>query len=186
MLVTGGYQCEGIYGEFPYQLSNLFTRVILDEGHELRNLSKEFGTAVIHTNATYRHIMTGTPTVNGLSDFANLMYFLQNVRLHRGHHLQFLGFPEVSDDGTESLEKLLESFDPWSVPESDPRSALKYSQEALNVWVFPKKRKGGITSTEQGARIINVFKGLMVRRSYASTLNGRRLNQDLLRPLDST
>ena len=42
------------------------------------------------------------------------MYFLQNVRLHRGHHLQSLGFPEAGDDdGTESFEKLLESFDPW-------------------------------------------------------------------------
>ena len=61
---------------------------------------------------------------------------------------------------------------------TDPIAILKFSQEALNVWAFPKKRKG-ITSTEQGARIINVFKGLIVRRSYASTLNGRRLDKDL-------
>ncbi|KAI4615926.1 hypothetical protein J4E83_006595 [Alternaria metachromatica] len=61
---------------------------------------------------------------------------------------------------------------------TDPIAILKFSQEALNVWAFPKKRKG-ITSTEQGARIINAFKGLMVRRSYASTLNGRRLDKDL-------
>ena len=159
----------------PFQLSGQFERVILDEGHEIRNLSKENGIAVLYTNARYRHIMTGTPIVNDLSEFGNLMLFLQNKSFHDEPYLRNLGFEPVNS--RSAFQKIIDNFDPWSVPDDDARSELRLSKEALDTWVFDKQK--GLSMAEIGSRLTGLFRHIMVRRSYASYLNGRRIGEDL-------
>jgi len=51
-------------------------RVVLDEGHEIRNRRSKTHIAACALNAKVRWILTGTPIFNSIADFANLCGFI--------------------------------------------------------------------------------------------------------------
>lgn len=55
-------------------------RVVLDEGHEIRNRRSKTHIAACAIHARIRWIMTGTPIFNSMADFANLCGFLGHNR----------------------------------------------------------------------------------------------------------
>lgn len=54
-----------------------FLRVILDEGHNIRNRSTKTAKAVYNLDADRRWVLTGTPIINRLEDIFSLLHFLQ-------------------------------------------------------------------------------------------------------------
>lgn len=52
-------------------------RVILDEGHNIRNRSTKTAKAVYNLDADRRWVLTGTPIINRLEDIFSLLHFLQ-------------------------------------------------------------------------------------------------------------
>jgi len=61
-------------------LSVSWERVILDEGHEIRNKRSKTHIAACALRAKTRWILTGTPIFNSMKDFANLCGFLGHSR----------------------------------------------------------------------------------------------------------
>ena len=155
------------------QLQDCFERVILDEGHEIRNMSAQVGTAVRWVGGKYRNVVTGTPTLSGLHDFCGIMRFLQPLELESAKHLRKLGFPKAK--GRDALKNVLKMFDPWSVEDDDPKAILKFTEAALEEWVFHRNT----TMEMRGIRMRSVFKGCMIRRSLSSVLNGKRIGDAL-------
>jgi SNF2 family DNA or RNA helicase len=184
-LRDNGFAYESLCKHCPHQLHGLFAREILDEGHEIRHQSPEIGFTVNNLGATYRHIISGTPTFNSLEEFCGLMHFLQNPELEKKEYLQRLGFEEddiidfVSADGEElePLDAALYDFDPYTVPDDDPRAPLKYCQQAMTIHIFNKIL--GYSLAEQGARMAQIFRKIMVRRTHSSKLDGRSIGETL-------
>ncbi|TID28054.1 hypothetical protein CANINC_002735 [Pichia inconspicua] len=54
-----------------------FLRIILDEGHNIRNRTTKTAKAIYDLNADRRWILTGTPIINKLEDIFSLLHFLQ-------------------------------------------------------------------------------------------------------------
>lgn len=54
-----------------------FFRIILDEGHTIRNKSTITSKAVLELSSKYRWILTGTPIINRLDDLYSLVKFLK-------------------------------------------------------------------------------------------------------------
>ncbi|KAK8011253.1 hypothetical protein PG990_010218 [Apiospora arundinis] len=52
-------------------------RVVLDEGHNIRNPSSQTALAAHKLQATSRWVLTGTPIINGVKDFLSLLQFLK-------------------------------------------------------------------------------------------------------------
>ncbi|KAK8051405.1 SNF2 family N-terminal domain-containing protein [Apiospora rasikravindrae] len=52
-------------------------RVVLDEGHNIRNPSSQTAHAAHKLQATSRWLLTGTPIINGVKDFLSLLQFLK-------------------------------------------------------------------------------------------------------------
>ncbi|KAF8200953.1 SNF2 family N-terminal domain-containing protein [Pholiota molesta] len=55
-------------------------RVILDEGHTIRNPKTKMAQAVVALNASRRWVLTGTPIINSPRDLGSLLTFLQICR----------------------------------------------------------------------------------------------------------
>ncbi|KAF2733683.1 ISWI chromatin-remodeling complex ATPase ISW2 [Polyplosphaeria fusca] len=72
----------------------LWRYAVLDEGHRIKNSLTNISTALKHTNAEYRLILTGTPLQNNLVELWALLAWL---------------YPNVFTDNTSALFK--ESFD---------------------------------------------------------------------------
>jgi SNF2 family DNA or RNA helicase len=53
-----------------------WNRVILDEGHEIRNARSKISKSIINLNANIRWILSGTPVYNSIRDFVTLCSFL--------------------------------------------------------------------------------------------------------------
>jgi SNF2 family DNA or RNA helicase len=154
------------------QLQGCFERVILDEGHEIRHMSPQVGTAVRWVGGKYRVVVTGTPILNGLVDICGIMRFLQPPELESEEYLRTLG---LEARGNDALQKTLESFNPWAVDDDDPRAILRFTTAALDEWVFNSR-----TTTEQRAiRMRAVFEACMIRRSLSSTIGDKRIGDSL-------
>ncbi|GME88230.1 unnamed protein product [Ambrosiozyma monospora] len=54
-----------------------FFRIILDEGHTIRNKATKTAKAIYALDASRRWILTGTPVINRLDDFYSLIRFLK-------------------------------------------------------------------------------------------------------------
>ena len=69
-LIEVGTDYNTVCDACPHQLSGEFEHLILDQGHGIRNLSRENGHAVLNTNARYRHIITKATYHHMKSTFA--------------------------------------------------------------------------------------------------------------------
>ena len=105
------------------QLQDKMLRVIVDEGHEIRHIPKQVGTAIQWLRAHYRDVVTGSPTLNGLEEFSGIMAFMQNPDLESWDFLEALSFTGLPTK--DPLDEVLSEFDPWSVNDNDPRGQLK-------------------------------------------------------------
>jgi hypothetical protein len=124
---------------WPEQMTGKFIRTILDEGQEIRHLSKEVGTTVTWIRALYRHVLTATPTLSSLSEITGIMAYLEPDCLHDSRYLEQLGFLASSLFGGDPLRAALEDFNPWRVLLDDPRHLMQFSRMALDTYVFNGK-----------------------------------------------
>ena len=68
--------------EVPRRGSNILQqiywhRIVLDEGHMIRNANTMFAKACFNLEANYRWVLTGTPIVNGVKDMESYYRFLR-------------------------------------------------------------------------------------------------------------
>jgi hypothetical protein len=145
-------------------LCDRFERVILDEGHEIRNESTRSWITIRWLNCTYKIIVTATPTLNSISDFVGLMGMLEpNDDIWNSDNLRDLGVTN------------LDEFDPWKLSEEDPAHILRFTARGLRDYVFDAK----LTKEEIGLRMRHVFKKCLLKRSYGAKVDGKVIGDDL-------
>ncbi|KAF3043432.1 hypothetical protein E8E12_007269 [Didymella heteroderae] len=159
LLLNEGVTYHSVATEWPYQLHGLFERVILDEGHTIRHQSEDIG----------------------IEEFSGIMKFLQNPQLNDRQYLLEMGFTEELTTGTYEnhgkvtfLESALFWKDPYLFGEDHPKAPLKYCAEAMDKYLFNKLYNKGFEfdTIEQGRRLSQVLKKVMLRRTHSSQLNG--------------
>ncbi|KAF8527760.1 SNF2 family N-terminal domain-containing protein [Gautieria morchelliformis] len=86
-------------------------RIILDEGHTIRNSKTKMATAVRALNAQRRWVVTGTPIINSPKDLGSLLQFLQICRPldNEDYYKRLLLRPiaQGSPEGGELLKALM-------------------------------------------------------------------------------
>jgi SNF2 family DNA or RNA helicase len=188
LLLNEGIAYHSIDTRCPHQLFGLFERIIIDEGHTIRHQSEDIGWAVSNTGSKYRHILSGTPTFDNIEEFAGIMRFLQNPQLSEKKYLLDMGFTEKElVTGTYENRKVsyLESAtfwnDPYLLDDSHPRAQLKFTAEAMEKYLFSKgyNQGKGFDTVEQGRRLSQVLKKIMIRRTHSSLLNGVPIGKSL-------
>lgn len=177
-----GVAYHSVATDCPFQLHGLFHRVIIDEGHTIRHQSDDVGWAVSNTGSRYRHIITGTPTFDGVEEFSGIMKFLQNPRLNDKETLLGMGFtPKELTEGTYDktrsvsfLQSALFWQDPYVLDDDDPKAPLRYCSEAMDKYLFNNFWNKGseFDTVEKGRRLSQVLKKFMLRRTHSSQLNG--------------
>jgi hypothetical protein len=172
--VDGRQEHYELLQECVYNLKGLIERLIIDEGHELRLQPADFGAAIDWIGADYRLIISATQTRKGIHEFVGIMHYIQNPALHQRTYLQSLGFRPDELAGDDPLEAALAICDPFTLSDTDPRAALRYCDAALKLHIF-----NGQDEAEVGVRMRTVLRKVMLKRSYASTVNGKRVDQDL-------
>ena len=65
------------YGTLPTLPEGPFERIILDEGHKIRNWKTKTAASCFELDASFRWILTGTPIQNSLMDLYSLCLFLK-------------------------------------------------------------------------------------------------------------
>lgn len=86
---------ETLVNPDAHLFNRVWYRIILDEGHEIRNRKTKKHKAAVKLRAHLRWILTGTPVHNRMDDFASCLEFLQVkkqseiVRLKRMGNLKF-------------------------------------------------------------------------------------------------
>ncbi|KAJ4326067.1 hypothetical protein N0V94_000229 [Neodidymelliopsis sp. IMI 364377] len=188
-LLDAGIVYKSVHKGCPHQLSSLFERVILDEGHIIRHQSDDVGFAISSINGRYRHILSGTPTFDGIEEFAGIMRFLQDPELDKEQRLRDMGFTKKQlRDGTHEkhgkitpLESALYWGDTYLLNDADPKAPLKFTAEAMNKYLFDKVYNQGVgySTEQQGLRLSQVLKKVMIRRTQTSLLNGTPIAKSL-------
>jgi hypothetical protein len=173
--VEAYYEQHSRYPRVDVDLRNLFVRVILDEAHEMRNLSKQIATSILWLQPQYRIALTGTPTLSGIIDFAGIMAFIQPNNIYDIESLKEMGLTVTGTTPKDVIEEVFDQVDPWNVDDEDPTAILKFTPEALRKHVFNKNK----SQEEQGKRMRTVFSQIMLRRSFASTIDGQRIGDQL-------
>ncbi|KAF2030155.1 hypothetical protein EK21DRAFT_89216 [Setomelanomma holmii] len=179
------YVYTEVYTECPHQLSGLFDRVILDEGHEVRHESEEIGTTVVNLKGRYRHIITVTPAFNNLQEFSGLMVFLQNPKLHDAAYLESFRFTAAEISGVNTskkgtgiapLDAVLWQFNPYEVTDDHPKAPLKYCKKTKNA-----KSVEWNTTTYRKLCLLSSWLGFLYLLNYkASKLSSLRKKKDAL------
>jgi hypothetical protein len=112
------------------------------------------------------------------------MAFLQSAMLEEASWLESLGFDlqdfpssEESEEPEQSpLDYFLDQADPWKYSDNDPKASLMFCKEALDKWIF---KNDNLSLADRGKRMVRVFKRIMIRRSFASTIDGKRIGDSL-------
>ena len=102
------------------------------------------------------------------------MAFLQSAMREEASWPESLGFDlqdfpssEESEEPEQSpLDYVLDQADPWKYSDDDPKASLTFCEEALDKWVFKDD-------------MVRVFKRIMIRRSFASTIDSKRISDSL-------
>jgi hypothetical protein len=145
-------------------LNDCFERVIIDEGHEIRDESSAAWIAIRWLNCRYKIIVTATPMLNSAADFVGLVAMLgPDDDVWDPDKIKELG---ITDPG---------KFDPWDLPESDPAHLLRFSARGLRNFVFNNR----LTNGEVSLRMRQVLKQCLLRRSYDAMVNGKVIGDDL-------
>lgn len=97
-------QCSGLF-------SVKFLRVILDEGHNIRNKTTKTAKAVYDLKADRKWVLTGTPIINRLEDIFSLLHFL-GLKPWSYHSLwkQCISIPFESGKDVDVATDLLKSI----------------------------------------------------------------------------
>ncbi|GMM45273.1 DNA helicase [Pichia kluyveri] len=88
-----------------------FLRIILDEGHNIRNKSTKTAKAIYSLQADRKWVLTGTPIINRLEDLFSLVHFL-GLKPWSYHSLwkQCISVPFDTGKDVESAKELLKSI----------------------------------------------------------------------------
>ncbi|KAJ4335815.1 hypothetical protein N0V95_008792 [Ascochyta clinopodiicola] len=161
------------FPSFPGNMEGCIGRIVVDEGHELRHQPEVYGTAIDWIKAPKRIVVSATPWRKDYREFAGIMHFVMNPQLRDGAHLKELGFPAEHCDADEPLAEVLKHFNPFEVPDTDTRAQLRYTDVALREYVF------GFDRIKSAEDMRKVLRGVLIKRSYASTVDGKRIDEDL-------
>ena len=69
-------------GEGTIMHSIVWGRIVLDEGHEIRNAKSKLSTSVRNLNSLIKWVVSGTPVYNSIKDFVTLCNFLGIPKSH--------------------------------------------------------------------------------------------------------
>lgn len=120
---------------WPKSLRGLFRFTILDEAHQLRNLSSLQATTVSWVDAEFNLLLSATPLFNCVEDFKGLIPLvlpLQNNSLWQEFGVE-IDSDELDSDELNS-DKL--KLNPFHLPDSDPRAVLCLTHRAMNKFVW--------------------------------------------------
>jgi hypothetical protein len=103
------------------------------------------------------------------------MAFLEPSGLLGTETIERLGL-EVEEADTETMfGEVFDMVDPWEVADTDATACLRFSKMALERCVFTKEN----SMAEQGQKMRKVFREILLRRSFASIIAGKRIGDSL-------
>lgn len=153
-----------------------FFRIILDEGHTIRNRNTKTAKAIYSLSSERKWVLTGTPIINRLEDLYSLVHFLNlkpwsNFSLWR----QCITIPFDTGKGVHTAMNLLKSIlDPlllrrtknqrgvdgkllvWLPDKKIQIEKLKFNNEEQRIYDFMKAK--AVTSFNENMRNGGVFK----------------------------
>jgi SNF2 family DNA or RNA helicase len=179
--------------EWERDLSRCFVRVYVDEAHELRNKEAQTWIALRWLDPTYRHLFSATPLMQGLPDLVGLIsQLLPASRMWNEKSLDELGVFDVvrydtSDDEDDSdeneetvktfdVQKYIERFDPWTLPNDHPAVILRFTPESIRRHILSSEHR---SHAEQGYRMRLILKECMLRRTFDSFVDGKLIGSVL-------
>lgn len=160
---------------------------MLDEGHEIRNADTYTWQAIRWLRAKYRIVVTATPLIDGVKDFAGIMGMIQpRDDLWSEESLQSLGAfnlvpkrdPDtVADEDYQEFDKkaYLSHFDPWNFNDNYPVKVLRRTSEYFTEHIA----KLHDTGHERGQRARLLLKSCVLRRTYNSKIDNIPINRNL-------
>ncbi|EKG15023.1 SNF2-related protein [Macrophomina phaseolina MS6] len=183
---------EGFTGspdtKWDQNLEGCFERVVLDEGHEIRNSDTQTWKSIRWLHAKYYIIATTTPLIDSVRDFSGILGMLQSHNdLWTENSLQNLGafklVPRIDpslpaqerERATFSRDEYLTRFDPWDYEDEHPVSILRLTKESYIEHVAKLRA----SNHERGRRAREVFKSCMLRRTYNSCIDGTRISDHM-------
>ncbi|CAG8977628.1 hypothetical protein HYALB_00012916 [Hymenoscyphus albidus] len=146
---------EGGYGE--NELTDCFSLLILDEAHEFKSVKSTYFKAVRNSRAQHRMLLTGTPIHNDLRDLEGVMGVLQ------------------SHDVWDRFLQHDRKKDHFDIADESVRNTLIYTSEGA-AWIKTKQYPG---DDDKGKLIRQTYKACLLRRTYATTIEGKRVADEL-------
>jgi hypothetical protein len=148
---------------WPKSLGGLFRTTILDEAHQLRNLSSLQAITVSWLNAEFNLLLTATPLFNRVEDFKGLMPLI---------------IPSKNDRLWNQF-KVEPTFNPFQVPDCDPKAVLCLTHRAIDrfIWNDP-----GLLGGAVGHHIEKIWQHCLLRRCLSSRIpfdNGRVIGDSI-------
>ncbi len=150
--------------EWENNISQCFERVFLDEGHMVRNPDTATWEAVSWLRPRFYHIISATPLLNGLKDLVGLLGLLDPQDLWEDNNL--MDDLEISDR--------IDTFDPWLESDDSPLEFLRYTLRSFKNHVLALE-----DLVAQGTRTRRLLTKCMLRRTYGSMIEGRRIGEIL-------
>lgn len=134
-------------------LDGCFEILVADEAHAIKNVRSQITRTLIWLDCSFNCLMTGTPTPNGMPDMAGY-YPLIEARDAEAWWSE------------ESLKRMNihHSVNPFDWPNHDEVAKLRMTEKAFRKFLLPSS----IPPDVQGARIAQVWRNCLIRRTNAS------------------
>ena len=140
--------------ECPTNLTGRFSRVFVDEAQFIKG-GGAWSEAIANLRAFAVLLISGTPASNTVEDIEGVLGLLYSNRLWDELH---------TDPDTN----------PWEFEDTDPRALLQCTGIAIHKHLIPCTDK-----VEQGRMLSRVYKKCLLKRSYDTIFEGKRIGHSL-------
>ena len=138
--------------DFPYGMTGVFERIIMDEAQVIRNKDTNAHRALQWLCARFHVCVTATPTFNSSNDFLGILRFLK------------LYDEKVQEISNTYLIK--DNLNPFDIEDNHPAAFLRVTEPAFLRYIADKK----VDNATRGLRIRAIWERCMLRRTYASRI----------------
>ena len=136
-------------------LAECFRCVVVDEAQLLKTFAAGCSIAVLWLAAKFHIFVTGTPTPNGIKDWAGYMPFIESQNADKWWSKKSLKEMNFEEDEN-----------PFAVPDDHPAAKLRFTAKAVKNWIL----RYSINAVEQGQRLSQIWKKVLIRRTHSSRI----------------
>lgn len=116
-------------------LQGMFQRLVLDEGHKIRNPSTLAAEVIRQIQAPNIHVMTATPMLNRAIDLTGYLYMLYKEEWDLDSAAEYVEFIDaLPEGGCTTLDLYTDGFTPLKTPAYRPGGRLDFGVHHLPLW----------------------------------------------------